>query len=451
MKLLASMTCALTLAACSTNDSNDTTGGAGAKEFQLKIENIAPWHLLKVSSQSTIAGTMVTGNITPGQAYEVRFTAGPGQYLTFATTLIESNDWFFAPEPQGIPLYVDGKQLSGDVTSYVRLWDAGTELNQELGVGNATCGNQPMRDYGAPDPDSRVRMITETTNNGQPIPAISSMIRATLAQGTAAGSFVLRIENWSTDTTLQTTLGTRSIRLSPVAWAVSRNPNAFFDVGSAVRPNGLGTFAETGLADSLTEKLRLDKGIATALGRGVFLVHRDPGPLYYIDNADYGQGLESLVEDGDESSLLANLRSGDRDSTVLGSFDTPVGATGASDAVPGQSFEFKFKASQGDMLAIATSFRASNDWFFGSPMEGIPLFLGDFPRWEDITPDLHLYDLGTEADEELDVGLNVGTQQTAPNMGRPDGTPSVREVTGARYAVPVNQHIRVTLTPTEML
>lgn len=452
MKLIASMTCALALVACGADDSDDPNGdGTGAREFQLRIENIAPWKLLKLGAQSTIAGTMMTGNALPGQAFEVRFTAGPGHHLTFAYSLIESNDWFFAPDPQGIPLYVDGQQLVGDITSHVRLWDAGTEINQELGVGNATCGNQPMRDYGAPDPDSRVRKVTEATVGGSPVPAISSMVRVTLAKGTQPDSFILRVENISTEATLQTSLGTRSIRISPVAWAISRNPDAFFTEGNGVRPNGLGQLAEQGLADPMSNALRLERGVATALGRGVFLVHKEPGPLFYIDNADYGLGMEALAEDGDEQALLSNLRSTERDTTAVGAFDTPVGAAGAAAAAPGQSFEFTFKAKQGDKLALATSFRASNDWFFGSPMEGIPLFLGDIPRWEDITPDIRLYDLGTEYDEELDVGLNTGVQQASPNTGRADGKAMAREVTADRYATSVNQHIRVTLTPIEMI
>jgi hypothetical protein len=450
MKLVASMICALTLAACSGDDSNDQDGNVGtdAQEFQLRIENIAPWRLLKVGSQGTIAGTMIQGNASPGQAYEVRFTAGPGHRLMFVTSLIESNDWFFAPDAAGIPLFVDGKQVLGDITNRVRLWDAGTEVNQELGVGNATCGNQPTRDFGAPDPDNRVRIVTETSINGSPVPAINSMIRVTLAKGTTEDAFVLRIENISTDTTLQTSAGTRSIRISPVAYAISRHPNAFFIENNGTPPNGLHTFAETGSADTIATTLRLDRGVATALGRGVFLVHTEPGPLYYIDNSDYGQGLEGLVEDGDEQALLTNLSSG-REATAVGGFDTPVGATGAAAAAPGQSFEFTFKAKPGDMLSLATSFTASNDWFFASPLEGIPLFLGNNPRWEDITPDVQLYDLGTESDEELDVGLTTGTQQAAPNTGRADRVTTVREVTLDRYSTPVNQHIRVTLTPVE--
>lgn len=452
MKLIASLTCALTLVACGADDSDDNHNGGnntGQREFRLLIENIAPWKLLKTGSQATIAGTMMQGNIGPGQAYEMRFTAGPGHNLMFAMSLIESNDWFFAPDPAGIPLYIDGQQVLGDITNRVRLWDAGTEENQELGVGDATCGNQPVRDYGAPDPDSRVRRVTETQVNGSPIPAVSSMIRVTLTAGTTPDAFVLRVENISTETTLQTSLGPRSVRVSPVAYAISRHTDTFFTEGHGVRPNGLGTFAETGNADALASTLRYDRGVATPLGRGVFLVHRDPGPLFYIDNADYGLGLEALVEDGDERPLLANLGGEGRDSSVVGAFDTPVGMTSPAAAAPGQSFEVTFKASPGDRLAVATSFMASNDWFFASPLEGIPLFLGDIPRWEDITPDIRLYDLGTESDEELDVGPNTGTQQTMPNSGRPDRVTTVREVTQDRYSTPINQHLRLTLTPVE--
>ena len=447
MKLTASLTCALALGACGTNDSDDPGTKPGAREFKLTIENIAPWKLLKSSSQSTIAGTMMTGNLFPGQAYEVRFTAGPGHYLSFASSLIESNDWFFAPEdPQGVALYVNGQRRVGDITNLVRLWDAGTEINQELGTGNATCGKQPMRDYGAPDPDSRVRLVSETQINGWPVPAVASMIKVTLAQGTTPDSFVMRIENISNDSTLQTSAGWSGVRVSPVAWAISRNPNAFFDPNQGVRPNGLGPFAETGLADTLTNQIRLERGVATPLGRGVFLVHRedDLPPLFNIDNSDFGMGMEQLAEDGDEQSLLTNLKSAGRDTNVLGALNTQLGS-----AKPGEMFEVKLKAAPGDRLAIAMMYSMSNDWYFASPPDGIALFLGENPRWEEVTPDLRLYDLGTEEDQELDVGLAVGTQQAAPATGRPDRTTNVREVLQDRYTTPINQHIRVTLTPAE--
>ena len=453
MKLIASIACALTLAACSgINGGDDDDNPEGSREFQLRIENIAPWKLLKATSQSTIAGTMIQGPAGPTQSYEIRFTAGPGHKLMFATTLLESNDWFLAPESaDGIPLYVNGQQFVGDITSYVRIWDAGSELNQELGVGDATCAKQTVRDYGAPDPDPRVRLVTETAIGGSIVPAVSSMVRVTLAAGTTPDSFVLRIVNVSNDTTLQTSIGTMPIRISPVVWTISRHSNQFFQPNVGAPSNGLATFAETATPDALTSALRFDRGVATALGRGVFLIHREPGPLFHIENADFGIGMEPLAEDGEVAGLLANLSSPDRDANAVGSFETPVDAPGASPALPGQAYEFTFRANLGDKLAIAMSFTASNDWFFGSPPEGIPLFLGDFPRWEDVTPDVRLYDLGTEGDEELDVGLNVGTQQAAPNSGRADGKAFVREVTPDRYATPINQHVRLTLTPIDKI
>jgi len=440
---IASLACALALAACGTNNSGNGTS-KDAREFVVRVENIAPWTLLKVSSQQVKTNTLM-GTAAPGEIYEIRFTAGPGHSLMFATTLVEANDWFFALDPAGLPLYNNGTPISGDITNLVKLWDAGTELNQELGVGNATVLNQPSRDYGAPDPDNRVRLVTETT------PAVASMIRVTLLPGTTVGQFVLRIENVSNDNTLQTSVGPKPIHIAPPVWTLSRNINTLFEADHAVPANGLGTYAETASPDLLTTTLRFERGVSTSLGRGVFLVHRDPGPLFIPESDDFGLGLEQLAEDSDESALLANLQSGDRDEAAVGALNTPVGMSSASIAAPGQAYEAHLKARPGDKLAIAMAFVASNDWFFGSPPEGIPLFLGDFPRWEDVTPDMRLFDVGTEADEELDVGLSTGVQQAMPNTGRKDGITSVREVTAERYSTLINQHIRVTLTPIEKI
>ena len=150
MKLLASIACALPLAACS--DGNDLSGGmpaTTARELSLRIENVAPWTVLKTSTQR-VKTSGVEGIADPGEAYEVRFTAGAGQKLSFAAPLQEANDWFFAPSPGGIPLYDNGVAIGGDITSQIFLWDAGTEADEEPGVGGSTCANQTNRDDGAP-------------------------------------------------------------------------------------------------------------------------------------------------------------------------------------------------------------------------------------------------------------------------------------------------------------
>ena len=103
-------------------------------------------------------------------------------------------------------------------------------------------------------------------------------------------------------------------------------------------------------------------------------------------------------------------------------------------------------AEPGDRLSFATALAASNDWFFAPGANGIELFSGDHPRWGDITTELRLYDLGTESDEELDVGANVGTQQLAPNSGNADSKAFVRAVSLPVYQTPASYHIRATLT-----
>jgi hypothetical protein len=84
---------------------------------------------------NTPVGAKAPGPITPGAAYEITISAIPGDRLSLTTMMGQSNDWFYAPAESGIALFKDGKPISGDVTSQIILWDAGTEMNQEAGIG----------------------------------------------------------------------------------------------------------------------------------------------------------------------------------------------------------------------------------------------------------------------------------------------------------------------------
>jgi hypothetical protein len=53
-----------------------------------------------------------------------------------ATMMGQSNDWFYAPAESGIALFKDGKPISGEISSQIILWDAGTEVDQEPGIGS---------------------------------------------------------------------------------------------------------------------------------------------------------------------------------------------------------------------------------------------------------------------------------------------------------------------------
>jgi hypothetical protein len=66
-------------------------------------------------------------------------------HLSLITMFGQSNDWFYAPVRQGIDLFENGKPLSGDITGRFMLFDAGTEVNEEPGVG----ANQAPRQKGA--------------------------------------------------------------------------------------------------------------------------------------------------------------------------------------------------------------------------------------------------------------------------------------------------------------
>ncbi|WP_135662222.1 spondin domain-containing protein [Halorhabdus rudnickae] len=98
---------------------------------------------------TTPVGADGPGPLTPGNRYEFTVHAESGQpatYLSLATMFVPSNDLFYAlGGPDGAMLFDDGQPLSGDVTDMVTLYDAGTEINEEPGVGE----NQPQRQRGA--------------------------------------------------------------------------------------------------------------------------------------------------------------------------------------------------------------------------------------------------------------------------------------------------------------
>ncbi|SRR6266496_1025099 len=85
---------------------------------------------------NTRLGTMGPGPIRPGDSYEFSFTANPGMRLSMTMMNGQSNDEFYAPDANGIALF-DARSIpiGGDITEKLILWDAGTEVNEELGIG----------------------------------------------------------------------------------------------------------------------------------------------------------------------------------------------------------------------------------------------------------------------------------------------------------------------------
>ena len=129
----------------------DAGPGDESTTFMVRLENTSPAAEFRGAGVFAVPeGAMDPGPIGPGGAYEFTFFAAPGMRLSFANMFVPSNDFFYAPDGTGIALFDDmGMPVSGDVTSQVMLWDAGSEVNQEPGVGADQVQRQSGPDTGA--------------------------------------------------------------------------------------------------------------------------------------------------------------------------------------------------------------------------------------------------------------------------------------------------------------
>jgi hypothetical protein len=87
----------------------------------------------------------------------------------------QSNDWFYAPAEEGIELFKNGKPISGDISSQLILWDAGTEIDQEAGIGS----NQGPRQKG-PNTGKAENGVVRKVQDGKTYSNASSVLRLTI-------------------------------------------------------------------------------------------------------------------------------------------------------------------------------------------------------------------------------------------------------------------------------
>jgi hypothetical protein len=110
---------------------------------------------------NTPIGMMGSGPIRPGDNYEFSFTASPGMKLSLTMMNGQSNDEFYGPNENGIALFDSkGMPVSGDITEKLILWDAGTEVNEELGIGP----NQGPRQKGINTGPDQHGVVTRAKN-----------------------------------------------------------------------------------------------------------------------------------------------------------------------------------------------------------------------------------------------------------------------------------------------
>jgi Spondin_N. len=117
------------------------------------------------------------GPIPPGNEVSFNVEATPGDRLSLATMYIQSNDLFYATPQEGIALY-DSNDQPIDREIDVALYDAGTEGDQEPGVGLEQAPRQSSLNTG-PSGEGSVTQVSGS-NDGYSYPATGDIIRVTI-------------------------------------------------------------------------------------------------------------------------------------------------------------------------------------------------------------------------------------------------------------------------------
>ena len=137
---------------------------------------------LHAGAFNTPAGAEGPGPLLPGGSYEFEVKATPDTpYLSFATMFVQSNDLFIGPGEAGIALFdMDGMAMMGmqDVTAELQLWDAGTEANEEPGVGAHQAPRQSAANTGLPEIEGIVRVVDDSFT----YPDVSALVKVTIEE-----------------------------------------------------------------------------------------------------------------------------------------------------------------------------------------------------------------------------------------------------------------------------
>lgn len=425
---------------CDSSSNNEELAEA---DFTVTIENVGTsYSYVKSGSFAVPVGGTEAGGIGPGGAYEFEFTAPQGARLSLATMFVQSNDWFYATGSTGLALYnSDGSQVTGNVTSEFNLYDAGTEEDQEPGVGDNQVLRQSELDTGPADDNNLVRSV-DTSN----LPADEDVIQVTLTSTSSTG-FRVRIENVSTSTTLQTSEGGKPVPLSPGAWAVhaESETNVLYEVGQPDYGQGLEGVAEDGTVGTIETSLDEETGITVPLSPGAFVVYIGDNPMFTANEPFPNNGIEGIAEDGTPGEMATFLDAHDN-VIASGAFAQPDGASTNGPLLPGDSYSFTFEGHDNYLLNFATMFVQSNDLFYSLGGSGIELFENSIPITGDITSSVTLWDAGTEANEEPGVGANQVIRQSSADTGPADSNTNVRLVNDSFTYPNVEDIIRVTIS-----
>ena len=178
------------------------------------------------------------GPIEAGGAYEFTVEANPGQHLSFATMFIPSNDIFFAPGESGVSLFDEtGQPVEGSITSQIQLWDAGTEANEEPGVGPNQAQRQSEADTG--EEENEPVLPVSAVDDGYEYPDVSEVIEVTVTPiaslGTPAGA---ETAGTGTETTETETEGEAATAETPEGTAATGTTEETAAEATGTTPSG---------------------------------------------------------------------------------------------------------------------------------------------------------------------------------------------------------------------
>ncbi|MEP5255978.1 MAG: spondin domain-containing protein [Winogradskyella arenosi] len=437
------------LASCDSDDDSTIVNPSETTNFTVSIENIGTaYSFIDSGVFNTPVGDAGPGPATPGKRYEFTVDAGRSQKLSFVTMLAATNDLFFAPDGNGIALYDDnGDPISGDVTDQVYLWDAGTEVNEEPAVGPNTVGMQSGPDTGEVE-NGNVLKIADVTNGFMfDYPAVNEIISVSITheEGTL---FTVSIEDLTT-ASLETSAGSSVAPLSPGVYVIHGGENPLFTEGEADYGQGVEAIAEDGNAAPLSDYTADNTGVTYPSSPGIFVVHEgNTMPLFTSGVTDYDLGLEYIAEDGNTAVLADNLSA--LEGQISGAvFNTVDGGSGPGPLLPGNTYTFSFTAEAGNSLSFASMLAATNDVLFATQDTGIELFSADgTPLSGDITDEVYLWDAGTEVNEQPAIGPNTVTNQLAADTGMVETEPvQLLSNVNDGYDYPsVNTVLKITIT-----
>jgi len=155
--------------------------GAG---LELLAETGNPTQLVKslsgmkgivVGAAATPVGASAEGPLTPGQSYEFEVQALPSQQLSAAWMFGQSNDLFYSNDRPIALFDASGRPKSGEMTAQLSLWDAGTEVNEEPGLGP----NQGPRQK-TPDDGVRENQGIAHVRDAYAYPRTADVLRVTI-------------------------------------------------------------------------------------------------------------------------------------------------------------------------------------------------------------------------------------------------------------------------------